>query len=215
MLSETVPYPLGRFQPRICVVYVGVEIDLLTIAVDLRAKLGGGPHEATYRYTTGVRFLLAVEHILSDLDHSIDPEIAKTSIQRTAKTDRSPPVGTGTPLGQVAAKSTPPPRNLVAADWRDFYEERAAILEHDGGLTRQQADRLAYEATVAGLSNAMPINHPHDRCAACGSHLGPQQGLPLADTAVVCDNTCQTRHMQRQRERAETALGKMGVCLNC
>ena len=50
------------------------------------------------------------------------------------------------PLGKVAAKSPPPPRNLVVEDWFSFFTERSAILEHAAGLTREKADRLAYES---------------------------------------------------------------------
>ncbi len=60
-----------------------------------------------------------------------------------------------TPLGKVVAKSKLPPEILNAEDWRAFYDERAAILEYDGGLSREQADRLAYEAAVAGIINTM------------------------------------------------------------
>ena len=65
-----------------------------------------------------------------------------------------------TPLGKVAAKSKLPPANLNAEDWRSFYEERAAILEYDGGLPREQADRLAFESCVVGVANAMPNQSP-------------------------------------------------------
>jgi len=30
-------------------------------------------------------------------------------------------------------------------DWREEFEERAAILEYDGGLSREQADRQALQ----------------------------------------------------------------------
>jgi hypothetical protein len=32
-------------------------------------------------------------------------------------------------------------------DAREFYEERAAILEHDAGLSRSEAEALAHELT--------------------------------------------------------------------
>src|SRR5262245_45285770 len=32
--------------------------------------------------------------------------------------------------------------------WRDFYEERAAISEFEGGLSRHQADAIAFEACL-------------------------------------------------------------------
>ena len=115
-----------------------------------------------------------------------------------------------TPLGKVAAKSKLPPENLNAEDWHSFYEERAAILEFDGGLSREQAERLAYEAAVAGMTNTM-TDHPQDKCIACGSHLGASKGLPLADKAVVCDSACHHKHMGQQRERAKRQLADMGI----
>ena len=36
------------------------------------------------------------------------------------------------------------PRDL-SIDWRIEFEERAAILEYDGGLSREEADRRAYK----------------------------------------------------------------------
>lgn len=116
-----------------------------------------------------------------------------------------------TPLGQIVAKSKLPPANLVPEDWRDFFEERAAILEFDGGLSHEKADRLAYESCVVGLANTMPTKYPQDRCSACGTHLGPQQGLPLGDHAIVCDSACHTQHRCQQREQAEQQLAGWGI----
>lgn len=35
--------------------------------------------------------------------------------------------------------------NTLDADMRYYYEERAAIREHDGMLSREEAERLAYK----------------------------------------------------------------------
>ncbi len=34
--------------------------------------------------------------------------------------------------------------NNLSMEWRIEYEERAAILEYDGGLSRDEADRRAF-----------------------------------------------------------------------
>lgn len=34
---------------------------------------------------------------------------------------------------------------MEAVDWRDMYEERAAIMEHDGKLQRAVAEKRALE----------------------------------------------------------------------
>ena len=48
-----------------------------------------------------------------------------------------------------AGKSLDPPTltdiDQLPIDWRIEYEERAAILEYDGGLTREEADAQAFE----------------------------------------------------------------------
>lgn len=43
--------------------------------------------------------------------------------------------------------ATPETRSaeMDAADWRDVFEERAAIMEFDGGLSRADAERAAHE----------------------------------------------------------------------
>ena len=48
-----------------------------------------------------------------------------------------------------AGKSLDPPTltniDELPMDWRIEYEERAAILEYDGGLTREDADAQAFD----------------------------------------------------------------------
>ena len=108
-------------------------------------------------------------------------EPVKTLVQRTDRTDRSGigvrlgasvsnvsssnkdiPAETGliTPLAQAAAKSKLPPTTLELEDWQAFFTERAAILEHDGGLSRAKADRLAFEACVAAMTWVMTSRLP-------------------------------------------------------
>lgn len=36
-------------------------------------------------------------------------------------------------------------------EWLEAWEERAAIMEHDGGLEREDAERKAWSATVVAL----------------------------------------------------------------
>jgi len=39
----------------------------------------------------------------------------------------------------------------LSIDWRIEFEERAAILEYDGGLSRGEADRRAFEEILRRL----------------------------------------------------------------
>jgi hypothetical protein len=121
--------------------------------------------------------------------------------------------GAATPLGIVASKSSSPPANLDRQDWLDFYEERAAILEHDGGVTRDQAERLAYEACVVALTWELPADYAQDHCAACQTRLAPSKGLPLSDNAVICDTACHHDHMRQQRERAARQLAEWDIAV--
>ncbi len=45
-------------------------------------------------------------------------------------------------------------RGWTEEDWRDFYEERAAIREYDGGWPRAVADRLALADVIAAKAEA-------------------------------------------------------------
>lgn len=38
-------------------------------------------------------------------------------------------------------------------DYREFYEERAAIREYDGGYSRKEAEMLAYKETQEKIKN--------------------------------------------------------------
>ncbi len=62
---------------------------------------------------------------------------------------------------------------ISAADWLAFFEERAAIAQHDGGLSRTDAERRAYECCVVRWLNSHPPLRPlADVCSGCGGRLG-------------------------------------------
>ena len=54
-------------------------------------------------------------------------------------------------LNQLQAKAKAEADPWSAEDWRAFYDERAAICEFDGGLTRGEAEDLA--AQCQGYDN--------------------------------------------------------------
>ena len=64
-------------------------------------------------------------------------------------------------------------------DWRAFFDERAGIAEHDGGLSRDDAERQAFECCVMEWlwRNPPPATGP-EQCAHCGQPLG-EDGLPF------------------------------------
>ncbi len=44
----------------------------------------------------------------------------------------------------------------MAMEWRIEYEERAAILEYDGGLSRDEADRRAFREILERIKQFGP-----------------------------------------------------------
>ncbi len=56
-----------------------------------------------------------------------------------------------------AGKSLDPPTltdiDDLPMDWRIEFEERAAILEYDGGLSREVADEQAFNEIIVRMDN--------------------------------------------------------------
>ncbi len=84
--------------------------------------------------------------------------------------------GNGT-VGQAVAGSASAedrkPSTWDAEDWRAFFDERAGIAEHDGRLSRIDAEQQAYECCISEWlwRNPPPASGP-ERCAHCGEPLG-------------------------------------------
>lgn len=55
-----------------------------------------------------------------------------------------------------------------AADWRAFFNERAGVGEFDGGMTRADAEAVAFEACVVEWLNRQLLPSPAGECAWCG-----------------------------------------------
>src|SRR5262249_22118735 len=53
-------------------------------------------------------------------------------------------------------------------DWRAFFDERAGIAEHDGGLPRAEAEARAFDCCVAEWLLRNPIDSLPDRYLECG-----------------------------------------------
>jgi len=48
----------------------------------------------------------------------------------------------------VQSKNLPPSIDDLSPEWREFFDERAAIMEHDGQLPRPEAERRAFNETL-------------------------------------------------------------------
>jgi hypothetical protein len=53
-------------------------------------------------------------------------------------------------------------------DWQLYFEERAAVAEFNGGLTRADAEAQAFECCVVQWLNRYPGLSVGDRCMWCG-----------------------------------------------
>jgi hypothetical protein len=53
-------------------------------------------------------------------------------------------------------------------DWKAFFDERAGILQFDGGLPKLAAEVLAFEACIIEWLDRSPPSSPTGRSAWCG-----------------------------------------------
>lgn len=103
------------------------------------------------------------------------------------------------------------------ATLRDDYAERAAIIEHDAGRPRPEAEAEAYRAAVARwlLLNPPPASGAPDCCAHCG--VGPRQGrviLPfgVAEHGVIwLHHGCWPPWHRARHITAKAALVSVGI----
>ena len=95
----------------------------------------------------------------------------------------------------------------TSQDWRDLFEERAAIAEYDGGLTRNVAEARAFECCVSEwLNNHPPAASPDTQCARCGGQLGDHDSIPIARPdggATWLHDACHEPWMEERRRQAE------------
>jgi len=68
---------------------------------------------------------------------------------------------------QILALLRPAPESWSAEDWRSFFNERAGIAEHDGRLSRAEAEAAAFEACTTEWMTQNHPSSPADRCAWC------------------------------------------------
>jgi hypothetical protein len=69
--------------------------------------------------------------------------------------------------------------------WRDFFEERAAHRQYDGGYPRVQAEQLAFGEVILEWHCRHGARADPHRCAGCGDVLPGDADLILADGARV------------------------------
>ena len=116
---------------------------------------------------SGVHLGVAGADLILDADREPAPEVLKALRRHKAG---------------IVALLTAVEGDWTAEDWRTFFDERAGIAEHDGGLSRAAAARQAFECGVMEWlwRNPPPASGP-ERCAHCGQPLGEpgRDGLPF------------------------------------
>jgi hypothetical protein len=102
-----------------------------------------------------------------------------------------------------------------AEDWRVFYEERAAIAEFDGGLTRDAAEARAFAWCLTEWLNRNFVSSPPGKCLHCGD--GEHAQDPLLPYGVEqtgrawLHSRCWSPWQAAREAKAIAALAAMGI----
>ena len=72
-----------------------------------------------------------------------------------------------------------------ATDWQVFFEERAAIAEFDGGLSRDKAEVQAFDCCVIEWLNRNPVRSTYGRCIGCGKPESYDPLVPFGTETTV------------------------------
>jgi hypothetical protein len=115
----------------------------------------------------------------------------------------------------ILALLRPAKVDWTADDWLAFFDERAAIVEFDVGLSRAQANAQAFEYCVIEWLNRNPAQSVPGRCLGCGG--GNRRGDPLLPFGTETSGhawlhgTCWPAWHSERRDKAETGLRALGV----
>ncbi len=99
----------------------------------------------------------------------------------------------------------------VAEDWRAFFEERAGIAEFDGGLSRADAEKRAFECCVAEWLNTHPPVTENADCPQCGRHID-DTCVPIltgTDARTWLHSRCWAGWIERRRQGAVDYLTEL------
>jgi hypothetical protein len=105
-----------------------------------------------------------------------------------------------------------------AEDWHAYFDERAAIAEFDGGLTRRQADERAFSCCVSEWLNRNPVSSSPNKCPGCKGDEQPHNpllpfGAEPPGNAWLHSSCWQGWYEDRQAQ-AEVALRKITIFNN-
>jgi hypothetical protein len=116
---------------------------------------------------------------------------------------------------EIVAVLRPGRDGWSAEDWQVFFDERAGIIEFDGGLPRAEAEAQAFDCCVVEWLNRNPERSPAGRCLGCGDRehahdpLLPYGVEPYGH--VWLHSRCWSAWQEVRRSQATEALMRMGV----
>jgi hypothetical protein len=107
-------------------------------------------------------------------------------------------------------------REWDAPDWQVYFHERAAIREHDGRLSRREAEHLAFDDTVTHWLCLHPAaaSNVSAGCDQCRGAEEPGNSLlPVLAPGghVWVHDRCWSAWQDHRRAAAEAALQQLGV----
>ena len=116
---------------------------------------------------------------------------------------------------EIVALLTEPESGWSANDWRVFFEERAAIAEFEGGLSRIDAEAQAFECCIVEWLNRYPELSEVGSCAWC---RGPDDDghvvVPFGTEAqghTWLHSGCWSPWSHARRQSALKALDEFGL----
>jgi hypothetical protein len=102
-----------------------------------------------------------------------------------------------------------------AEDWLLFFEERAAIAEFEGGLSRTEAEAQALACCIVEWLNRNPTPSAPGRCVWCGqAESCDAVVLPYGvepGTHIWLHAECWPAWQDTRRSQAREALARMGI----
>jgi hypothetical protein len=102
-----------------------------------------------------------------------------------------------------------------AEDWQVFFDERAGIIEFDGGLPRAKAEAQAFACCVFEWLNRNPAHSPSGCCLGCGDREHAHDPLLRYGVEpaghVMLHSRCWPAWYDARKADAVSALTAMGI----
>jgi len=116
---------------------------------------------------------------------------------------------------EIVALLRPAECGWSAEDWQVFFDERAGIIEFDGGMPRAKAEVQAFASCVAEWLNQNPECSPAGRCLDCGERDHSHDPLlPFGIESIGyawLHSRCWSAWHEARKARAAAALVTVGI----